>query len=223
VNVVEAARAAGVARFLNMSQNGADSAAPYRFLRSKGLAQDYVAASDLAWTAFRPSSIFGPRDEFFNALARMVRLTPLCFPLIGGGESEFQPVSVHDVAEAVIRSLDDDATIGRALALGGPEVLTMGEIERRILRALDASRLLVPAPTWLLRVPVMIMERALPGSPVTSELLDLLAVRNVVPENALVDHFGMTPRAFDGEEIAYLRENTFRTAVDTIVRGKTAN
>jgi uncharacterized protein YbjT (DUF2867 family) len=220
VNVVEAARAAGVRRFVNMSQNGADSAAPYRFLRSKGLAQDYVAASELAWTAFRPSSIFGPRDEFFNALARMVRLTPLCFPLVGGGEAEFQPLYVHDVAEAVVRSLDDDTTIGRELALGGPEVRTMGEIARRILRAMDASRLLVPAPTWLLRLPVLIMERALPGSPVPSELLDLLAVRNVIDRNALVEHFGITPRAFDGENIAYLRENTVKTAIDRIVRGK---
>ena len=45
----------------------------------------------------------------------------LIFPLIGGGKAEFQPVSVYDVVEAVIRCLDDDSTIGAELALGGPE------------------------------------------------------------------------------------------------------
>jgi uncharacterized protein YbjT (DUF2867 family) len=223
VHLVDAARAAGVTRFLHMSQNGADSSLPYRFLRSKGMAEDYVAASNLEWTAFRPSSIFGPQDEFFNSLARMVRLTPLVFPLIGGGRAEFQPVSVYDVATAIVRSLDDETTVGRRLGLGGPEVLMLGEIERRILGVLDTRRILVPAPTALLRVPVFVMERALPGSPVTSELLDLLAVRNVIEDNALPDHFGMRPIPFAGEHIAYLRANTLDTAVRAILRGEVVN
>jgi NADH dehydrogenase len=57
VNVVEAAKAANVRRFINISQLGAASDLPYRFLASKGKAQEYVAASDLDWTAFRPSVI----------------------------------------------------------------------------------------------------------------------------------------------------------------------
>src|SRR6266849_5583604 len=57
VNVVEAARKAGVKRFVNMSQNGASPSSPSRFLRSKGVAQAYVAKSDLDWTAVRPSLI----------------------------------------------------------------------------------------------------------------------------------------------------------------------
>jgi uncharacterized protein YbjT (DUF2867 family) len=217
VNAVDAANQAGVRRFIYMSQNGADSSLPYRFLRSKGMAQDYVARNAPAWTALRPSSIFGPQDEFFNALARMVRVTPFFFPLIGGGRAEFQPVSVHDVAQAIVRTLDDDASIGKALGLGGPEVLTLGDIERRILRTLGARRVLVPAPTWLLRAPVFIMEWALPGSPVSGELLDLLAVRNVVPDNALVERFGIAPTPFAGEHIAYLRQNTVSVAVKRLI------
>jgi uncharacterized protein YbjT (DUF2867 family) len=220
VNVVEAAKQAGVRRFINMSQNGADSSLPYRFLRSKGLAQEYVAQHAPDWTALRPSSIFGPQDEFFNAIARLARLTPLVFPLIGGGQAEFQPVSVYDVAEAVARAIDDDTTIGRELGLGGPEQLTLGEIERRILQTLGTRRLLVPAPVWLLRAPVFVMERTLPGAPVSSSLLDLLAVPNVVDDNALVNQFGMEPIPFRGEHLAYLKENTLGVAVKTILRGE---
>jgi uncharacterized protein YbjT (DUF2867 family) len=219
VNVVDAATAVGVERFVFMSQNGADASLPYRFLRSKGLAQDHVEAHARNWTVLRPSSIFGPDDEFFNSIARLVRLTPIAFPLIGGGDAEFQPVSVHDVAEAIVRSLDDDGTVGRRLGLGGPEVLTLGEIERRILRTLDARRVLVPAPTWLLRGPVFLMERLLPGSPVTSELLDLLALPNVVPDNAVVEHFGIAPRAFAGADIEYLREATVGEAIRSLLGG----
>jgi len=220
INVVDAANQAGVGRFINMSQNGADSKLPYRFLKSKGQAQDYVAEHAPNWTALRPSSIFGPDDEFFNAIARLAKLTPLVYPLIGGGTAEFQPVSVLDVAEAVVRSIEDDTTIRQELGLGGPEPLTLGEIERRILRAIDSRRLLFPAPAWLLRLPVFVMEKTLPGTPVTSSLLDLLAVPNVVENNALVDHFGMAPIPFQGEHIAYLKENTFTVSARKILTGR---
>lgn len=223
VNLLNAAQAARVTRFINMSQNGASSDLPYRFLASKGRAQEAVAASDLHWTALRPSAIFGPQDEFFNTFARLLKVTPLVFPLIGGGVAEFQPVSVLDVVEAVIRCLDDESTVGAELALGGPEVLTLAEIERRIIEALGAWRLLVPAPIALLRPAVMVMQALLPGSPVSTSLLDLLAVPNTVPDNALVSRFNMTPIPFAGEHIAYLRDNTLSDTLAKFFGNATVN
>lgn len=223
INVVDAAEKAGVERFIYIGQNGSSSSVPYRFLNSKGKAQDYVASSKLAWTALRPSAIFGPQDEFFNTFARLVRLTPIIFPLIGGGKAEFQPVSVYDVAEAVWRALDDDKTIGQAYDLGGPEVLTLGEIEKRVIEALGTSRLLVPVPVALLRPVVIIMQSVLPGSPVSTGLLDLLAVPNTVPHNGLVEAFGITPIPFSGEHIAYLRNNTAGQALNKFFTNATVN
>jgi uncharacterized protein YbjT (DUF2867 family) len=223
INVVDAAVAANVPRFINMSQNGADAKLPYRFLASKGKAQDYVAQSNLEWTALRPSAIFGPQDEFFNTFARLVKLTPLVFPLIGGGKALFQPVSVLDVAEAALRSLSDESTIGQELALAGPEVLSLGEIEKRIVEALGTKRVFVPAPLPLLRPLVWTMERVLPGSPVSSSLLDLLAVPNTVPNNALVTHFGMEPIPFSGENIAYLRNNSAGQALNKFFTNAAVN
>lgn len=223
INVVDAAMDANVPRFINISQNGADSSLPYRFLASKGKAQEYVASSSLDWTALRPSAIFGEQDEFFNTFARLVRLTPIVFPLIGGGKAEFQPVSVLDVAEATVRSLQDDSTIGKELVLGGPEVLTLGEIEKRIIDTLNTNRVMFPAPVPLLRPAVWVMENTLPGSPVSSSLLDLLAVPNTVPDNALVEDFGMEPIPFSGEHIAYLRDTSAGQAINKFLTGATVN
>ena len=223
VNVLRAAETAGVRRFINMSQNGARSDLPYRFLASKGRAQEAVAASNLDWTALRPSAIFGPQDEFFNSFARLLKITPLVFPLIGGGKAEFQPVAVDDVVEAAIRCLDDESTYGAELALGGPEVLTLGEIERRVIEALGAWRLLLPVPVALLRPVALLMQSLLPGSPVSASLLDLLSVPNTVPDNALVNHFGMTPIPFAGEHIAYLNDNTIGDTVAKFFADATIN
>ncbi|MCE2473518.1 MAG: NAD(P)H-binding protein [Anaerolineae bacterium] len=223
VNVLKAAQSAGVKRFINMSQNGASSELPYRFLASKGRAQEYVAASEMQWTALRPSAIFGPQDEFFNTFARLLKITPLVFPLIGGGKAEFQPVSVYDVVEAVLRCLDDDSTIGAELALGGPEALTLGEIERRVMAAMNTRRLLVPVPVPLLRPAVQVMQALLPGSPVSTSLLDLLAVANTVPDNALVNHFGMAPIPFADEHIQYLNDHSLGDIFAKFLRNATVN
>ena len=223
INIADAAMDAGIKRFINISQNGADSSLPYRFLASKGKAQEYIASTDLAWTALRPSAIFGPQDEFFNTFARLVRLTPIIFPLIGGGTAEFQPVSVFDVAEATVRSLEDDSTIGKELVIGGPEVLTLGEIEKRVLNALDTSRVMIPAPVFLLRPAVWVMENTLPGSPVSTSLLELLAVPNTTPNNALVEQFNMEPLPFKGEHIRYLNDTSAGQAMRKFFTGTTVN
>lgn len=208
VNIVDAAKAAGVRRFINISQLGADSKLPYRFLASKGKAQDYVAASGLDWTALRPSVIWGPEDEFANSFARLVPLSPLIFPIIGDGQAKFQPVWVEDVATAVVKSLDDPSTVGQEFELGGPEVLTIAEIEQRTFAAIGARRLMIPVPLPLLRIPVMLMSLVFPAPPVTTSLLDLLKVDNTVKDNALY-RFVAQPKPFTAENAApYMRRFT---------------
>ncbi len=214
VNMVEAARAAGIKRFINISQLGASSNLPYRFLASKGKAQEYVAASDLDWTAFRPSAIWGPEDEFANSFARLIPLTPLIFPIIGDENTKFQLVWVEDVATSVVKALNDPTTIHQEYELGGPEILTLEEIERRTLQALGRRRWMVRFPLPLLRVFVAFMETLLPSPPVTRSLLELLEVSNITTHNA-VHKFVPTPRPFNAENAApYMRQFTVKQTIN---------
>jgi NADH dehydrogenase len=201
VNAVQAAKAAGVRRFINVSQLGADSRLPYRFLASKGKAQQYVASSGLDWTAIRPSVIWGPEDEFANTFARLVPLTPIIFPTVGDESARFQPVWVEDVVTCIVKALDDAGTNGKEYELGGPEVLTLEEIERRTLKAIGAKRLMLRFPMPLLRIVVALMETVLPAPPVTRSLLELLAVSNVTTANA-TNQFVSEPRPFTAENAA---------------------
>lgn len=210
VNLVEAVRSAGVERFINISQLGADPALPYRFLASKGKAQAVVAGSGLAWTAFRPSVIWGPEDEFANTFARLIPLSPVLYPIPGDGRAEFQPVWVEDVAVCCLKALDDPATAGQEYELGGPEVLTLEEIERRTLQAVGARRTLIRVPLPIMRLLVGLMETLLPAPPVTRSLLELLSVRNVAEANA-IHRFVPAPRPFTPENVApYMREFRLR-------------
>lgn len=213
VNVLEAAKAAGVKRFLNMCQAGATADHFSRFLRSKGLAQELVSKSDLNWTAFRPSVIWGPQDEFANVQARLIQMTPIIFPVVGDGKAKFQPVYVGDVVEAFVRSIDDTSTYGQEYELGGPEVLEYEEIVKRVLKAMGTSRILVKIPVPVLRPAVIGMQTLLPAPPVSTTLLELLAVPNVVQDNALISKFGIQPRAFVPENLAYMRDFNIGTTL----------
>ena len=223
VNIVDAAKAAGVKRFINICQLGADSKLPYRFLAAKGKAQEYVAASGLDWTAFRPAVIWGPEDEFANTFAKLAPLSPLIYPIIGDGQARFQPVWVEDVVTAVVKSLDDPATIRQDYELGGLDVVSIAEIERRTLKAIGARRLMIPLPIPILRIVVTMMELVFPAPPVTTSLLDLLAVDNTANHNVL-PHFVSAPKPFTTENAApYMRRfkvgDTLRQFLGKPVKG----
>jgi NADH dehydrogenase len=204
-NLIKACQATGVRRFVNLSQLGADSRLPYRFLASKGKAQEAVAASGLDWTAFQPSVVWGPEDEFANTFARLVPLSPLIYPIVDKN-ARFEPVWVEDVVTAIVKSLDDPSTIGQVYELGGPEVLSLEEIEKRTLAALGAKRALIPFPRPLLNLVVTLMEALLPAPPVTRSLLELLAVDNVTKHND-IRRFVPEPRAFTPENASpYMRQ-----------------
>jgi len=216
--LIEAARLENVERLIFMSQNGAASKSPYSFLRSKGMAQDAVMNSGLKWTVLRPSVIFGAEDAFVNVLGRMIRLSPGVFPLPGGGTARFQPIAVDDVARVLRLCLEKRETIGRTYQLGGSIPLTLRQMTERILAAMGTSRRLVSVPVSAMKPLIALAEKLLPNPPVTSSLLDLLALDNTVPENALTEVFGIVPVPFAADELHYLQGITAGSAFKSMMQ-----
>ena len=174
--------------------------------------------SSLRWTILRPSVIFGPEDEFVNVLARLVRLSPLIFPIPGGGTALFQPIAVADVVRAIMRVLEDDSTVHHSYALGGPMPLSLRQMTERILIAMNASRVLVGVPVAVLKPLIALGERLLPNPPVTTGLLDLLKIDNVIDRNDLADQLGISPTPFAPEELLYLKKITVSSALKSLIR-----
>lgn len=146
--VAQACAAAGIGRFVQMSALGADAGSRSVYARTKGEAEAAVRQLLPEAVILRPSVMFGPDDDFFNRFASMARMMPV-LPLIGDGETKFQPVFVGDVAEAVARAIDGTVEAGRTYELGGPEVLSLRAIVERICEVTHRKRLLLPVPTPL--------------------------------------------------------------------------
>src|SRR5207302_10660112 len=126
------AREAGVERFIHISAIGADPRSTSAYARTKAAGEEAVRDAFPTATILRPSVVFGPEDQFFNRFAALATISPV-LPLIGGGETRFQPVYVGNVADAVVRCLDDPATAGRTYELGGPKIYSFRALMELLL------------------------------------------------------------------------------------------
>lgn len=181
-NVVEAAKAVGARRILQMSANDADlRSTPY--FETKWQLEELVKASGLQWTIFRPSFVSGTRepggdgkatsrgtDESFDeTFARVVDKSPV-LPSFSGGKFEIQPVSRRNVAQAFARALTRPQAIGKTYVLVGPERMTWNEYLRRLARLRGKRRPIVWAPTPVVRF----LADVAPGFPATGDQLKML-------------------------------------------------
>ena len=181
-NVAIAAKTCGVTAMVHVSAIGADARSSSHYAQSKAAGEDFVRKTFSGAVILRPSIVFGPEDEFFNRFAAMARISPV-LPLIGGGETRFQPVYVGDVAKAVTAALQDGQAAGRIFELGGPEVLTFKQVLERVLDYTGRRRLLVPVPFWLAKLKATFLQ-LLPSPLLTVDQVKLLESDNVVSVGA---------------------------------------
>src|SRR5712672_2579924 len=197
------AREAGAARFIHISAIGADPRSTSAYARSKAAGEQAVRDAFPTATILRPAIVFGPEDQFFNRFAALAMVSPV-LPLIGGGETRFQPVYVGDVADAVIRCLDDPATAGRTYELGGPKIYTFRELLDLLLHEIRRKRRFVDLPFGVAELQAKLMS-ILPNPPITPDQVELLKRDNVASPGALtLSTLGITPTAVEAILPTYL-------------------
>ena len=201
--VAAACKAAGVRRVVHVSALGVAPDAPSRYLRSKAAGEQVWRESGLDVTVLRPSVIFGARDRFLNLFAQLQALAP--FVPLGGAHARFQPVWVEDVAEAVVRCLDQPATIGQVFECAGPQQFTLADLVRLAGRLSGHPRPVLPLPGALARLQALVME-CLPGEPLMSrDNVDSMQVPNVAtPGQPGLEALGVQASGVEGVAAGYL-------------------
>jgi NADH dehydrogenase len=202
-----AARAAKARLFIQISAIGADAKSSSAYARSKSEGEARARAGFPGAVIIRPSIVFGPEDQFFNRFAAMARFSPV-LPLIGGGQTRFQPVFVGDIARAITRLIDAGGATGRTYEFGGPEVASFRELMEFTLQTIGRKRLLVPVPWNVARIQAMFMG-LLPKPLLTTDQVELLKADNVVSQEAAsegrtLEGLGVTPRGIEAIVPAYL-------------------
>jgi len=199
--VAQLAADKGIGRFVQLSAIGADAASESHYARSKALGEQAVQAHITDAHILRPSIVIGPEDDFFNRFATMAMLAP-ALPLIGGGATRYQPVTVYDVADAVAACLAG-APSG-IYELGGPQLLSFRELMELMLKYIGRERLLVPLPFAAASV-IAGIAQFMPKPLLTPDQLILLKSDNVVDTDLPgFDALGLTPTPIEAILPEYL-------------------
>ncbi len=191
-NLVRAAEAGGVDGFVQMSALGADPNGDTAYIRSKGQAEEAVRGSDLEWTIFRPSVVFGDGGEFVGFTKRLKKMfapvVPM-YPLPGGGKTRFQPIHVEDLVPMLAAAVETDGHVGEIYEVGGPEVLTLREVTNLVYEAERKGITIVPLPMPLAKIGLTVLG-AVPGFPMGPDQYRSLNFDNTTAHND-VDAFGV--------------------------------
>lgn len=195
--VARAAADAGVETLTHVSAIGADADSEIAYAQTKGDGEARVLAAFSGATILRPSLVVGPEDGVFNRFAAMAKLLPVM--AVPGAETRFQPVSVFDVADAIVRSVDGGVGVaGETFELGGPEVMTLRNILERMMAETHVERPIVNLPFGMAKFLAACMA-LIPNAPLTMDQVEMLKSDNVVSDGAKgLEALGVTAEAIGG-------------------------
>ena len=177
-NVMEACEEADINRYIHMSALGADAEGDTEYLRTKGEAQTLVENSDLDWTVYRPSVIFGEGGQFIDFTESL--LTPFVTAL-PGANPKFQPLYVEDIGDLFVETVEDEKHIHQTYDLGGPEVRSMKDIAKLIERSKGRGLTVLPVPMPFVEIGMKVSEQM--GLKFGMDQYRSLKKNNIVEEN----------------------------------------
>ncbi len=195
LNTVQAARKAGVRRFVQMSAAGTRGDAQSMYHKTKWEAEEAVRSSGLEWVILRPSLIFGVGDGMTSMLIDLIHKAPVV-PVVGPGTSLCQPISVEDVAACFQMAAEQDIHNGRTYEIGGPEQLPFKDVVGLIRRQIGSHKPTVHLPLFAMLPLTKVMNKFMPRFPITPDQLIMLQEDNVAEPNAALEVFHLNLSTF---------------------------
>ncbi len=190
--LASAARAQDLESLVHISGIGADPSSPSPYVAARGLGEAAVREAFPTAVILRPSAIFAAQGSFLDGMIKALAAVPV-FPLFGRGETRLQPVYRDDVAEAVVRVLNQPGDRPPHYELGGPQVLTYRELVRTLSAHLSRRPMLLPIPFALWSI-LALVSAPLPRPPLTEGMVTLMRRDNVAdPGSPGLQELGVDP------------------------------
>ncbi len=151
-NFAQAAARAGVRHivYLGGLADPAGEVTPY--MRSRAETGSILRQGAAPVTEFRASVIAGPGSTSFEMIRRIADLLPV-IPGPTWLRHRAQPIAAQNVVDYLLGALENPDAQGKVFEIGGPEVMTYGDLMLRYaqVRGLKRRLVLLPGlPVWLL-------------------------------------------------------------------------
>lgn len=192
--LLNAARAAGVQRFVYVSSAAAGRETRGPYADSKRAAEELVRASGLDWVVLRPPAVIGPGSQLETTVLRLARLGVV--PVVGG-RGPLHPVHVDDLARLCLEAADREGIGGRTYAAGGPDPVSMTGLARAVVRASPHRALVVPLPGRVALAAARVLEAVLPRPPLTREAVQGILEGGAGDSGPARQALGFEPRSLE--------------------------
>jgi len=154
-----------VKKFIHVSAIGANAESKSLYQKSKFQGELKALSNFNNTIIIRPSVVCGTEDNFTNLFSKLSFL-PL-IPVVGINY-KFQPILVTDVARAIEKSISIKNNEGKIYEIGGPEIISFGDMVKSILKTINKKRFVVEMPMPLAKIQSKILS-LLPFPPILTE------------------------------------------------------
>jgi NADH dehydrogenase len=194
--LLQASKKSKVKHLIYLSHIGADQNSAFPVLKAKALAEKAIINSDVPYTIFRTSHVYGKGDQFVEAFAKLLRFSPGFFFLPGKGESALQPLYIQDLIGCLSISVLNSEFIDKTIEIGGGEIFSFREIIQMLMEKINVRRYLINISPAYLRMFVIYIDNILPKFPISLYWLDSLAEDRTTSLDVLPRRFGILPSKF---------------------------
>lgn len=196
LNFARMAKREGVRRIVYLGGLGEQSVSAH--LRSRHETALTLAAEGPPLTYFRAAMIVGAKSESYRTLRHLVRRLPV---MIAPAwlKTATQPIALDDVIEYLRRAPEVAECEGREVQIGGPDVVSYGEMLDRMALAMGKRpRPQIPVPfitPWLSSLWLGLVTPV--DTNVARPLVEGLRTATVVTDPSGAKPFGIVPISFD--------------------------
>lgn len=134
LNLIDAAKTAGVRRFIYTSVPGATPQHPLPLFAFKGACEDALVRSGMEYTILQPAIYM---EIWIGMIVGLPLAMGLPITLIGQGDHHHNFVSEADVAAFEVAMVDNPRAANQRFPIGGPASYTWSEIVQRVGEAMD--------------------------------------------------------------------------------------
>jgi uncharacterized protein YbjT (DUF2867 family) len=171
-----------VKKFIHVSAIGANEDSKSLYQQSKFAGEQKALNNFKNTIIIRPSVVCGTEDNFTNLFAKL-SMAPV-IPVVKTSY-RFQPILVNDVATAIVKAIEIKKNEGKIYEIGGPKVISFGDMVKSILNTINKKRLIVDLPMPLAKVQASLLS-LMPKPLLTRDQCEILnEADNIISNNHL--------------------------------------
>ena len=174
-----------VQQFVHLSSLGINNAVDSEYAKSKLGGEVNIQKNFPLATILRPSVVYSVDDDFTTNFMTLLSRLPI-FPLYYNGDTKFAPIHCSDLTDVIYHIIVKN-THSKIIECVGPEVISLKEILKKLLKLINKNRILIPLPFFVASMSAKLLQ-LFPKPLLTLDQLKLLKYDNISSKKYQTNH-----------------------------------